>query len=134
MKNHKLDVYLNQTITGQLSIDAHGDMAFVYDEHYLENRKNRPLSRSLPFQKTPYWAKQCRPFFSGLLPEAHLRTSIARQLGISEKNDFALLAAIGGECAGAVMILPQNTTIDQLKPDYKIIKEQELLEILQTMH
>lgn len=67
--------------------------------------------------------QQCRPFFSGLLPEAHMRTAIARQLGISEKNDFALLAAIGGECAGAVMILTQNTSIDQLKPDYKIIKK-----------
>lgn len=33
---------------------------------------------------------------------------------ISEKNDFALLAAIGGECAGAVMLLPQNTSIVQL--------------------
>lgn len=123
MKNHKLDVYLNQMLAGQLSIDTHGDMSFVYNDGYLENKKNLPLSHSLPLQQAPYSTKQCRPFFSGLLPEAHMRTAIARQLGISEKNDFALLAAIGGECAGAVMILPQNTSIVQLKPDYKIIKK-----------
>lgn len=134
MKNHNLDVYLNQILAGQLSIDAHGDMSFVYDDDYLENKKNIPLSRSLPVQKKLYSMQQCRPFFSGLLPEAHMRTAIARQLGISEKNDFALLAAIGGECAGAVMILPQNTSIVQLKPDYRIIKKQDVLEILQTMH
>lgn len=134
MKHDKLDVYLNQTLTGQLSIDKYGDMTFVYDDGYLKNNKNFPLSHSLPLQKRPYSIKQCRPFFSGLLPEAHMRTAIARQLGISEKNDFTLLAAIGGECAGAVTILPQNTSMAQLKPDYKIIKKQDVLEILQTMH
>ncbi|KTD35463.1 hypothetical protein Lmor_0910 [Legionella moravica] len=127
MNNHKLDVYLNQILTGQLSIDAHGDMSFAYDDYYLENKKNPPLSHSLPLQKNMYSMKQCRPFFSGLLPEAHMRTAIARQLSISEKNDFALLAAIGGECAGAVMLLPQNTSITQLKPDYKIIKKKGLI-------
>jgi len=134
MKNHKMDVYLHQTRTGQLSMDTQGEMSFVYDESYLENTNNLPLSHSLPVQKAPYSTQQCRPYFSGLLPEAHMRTAIARQLGISEKNDFALLAAIGGECAGAVMILPQNTTMVQLKPDYRIIQKQHVLEILQTMH
>lgn len=85
MKNHKLDIYLNQTLAGQLRIDTHGEMSFVYDEGYLENNKNLPLSHSLPLQQAPYSTKQCRPFFSGLLPEAHMRTAIARQLGISEK-------------------------------------------------
>ena len=56
-----------------------------------------------------------------------MRAAIARQLGISEKNDFALLAAIGGECAGAVTVLPQNISIAQLKPDYKIIEKQGIL-------
>ncbi len=120
MRNHKLDVYLNQLLVGLLSIDAQGDMSFVYNDEYRENKNNRSLSHSLPVQKKPYSMKQCRPFFSGLLPEAHMRTAIARQLGISEKNDFALLAAIGGECAGAVMILPQNTSIVQLKPDISL--------------
>lgn len=134
MNSHKLNVYLHQILAGQLSIDTHGDMSFVYSDSYLENKNHPPLSHSLPVQKASYSTKQCRPFFSGLLPEAHMRTAIARQLGISEKNDFALLAAIGGECAGAVMILPQNTSIVQLKPNYKTIKKKEVLEILQTMH
>lgn len=134
MKNHKLDVYLNQTLTGQLSIDTYGDMTFIYDKNHLENNDSIPLSRSLPLQKEPYLAKQCRPFFSGLLPEAHLRTTIARQLGISEKNDFALLAAVGGECAGAVEVRPQNAYIEELKPNYRIIKKQEVLDILNMLH
>ncbi|WP_232220370.1 HipA N-terminal domain-containing protein [Legionella tunisiensis] len=65
MNNHKLDVYLHQEIAGQLSIDTHGDMSFVYTESYLENQKNIPLSRSLPLQNTPYSGRQCRPFLAG---------------------------------------------------------------------
>ncbi len=133
MKNLKLDVYLNQMLTGQLSIDADGDMVFIYTHKYLEDKKNQPLSQSLPFQKQPYNAKQCRPFFSGILPEAHLRASIARHLGISEKNDFALLSAIGGECAGAVSLLPTSSAQTDLKPDYRIIDDNTVSNLLKTM-
>ncbi|CDZ78640.1 Serine/threonine-protein kinase HipA [Legionella massiliensis] len=133
MKTHKLDVYLNQILVGQLSIDSYGDMTFIYNEVYLENENNLPLSLSLPLQKTAYSAKQCHPFFNGLLPEAHLRISIARQLGISGKNDFALLAAIGGECAGAVSLLPESLSPSSLQPDYHLIDDNAVLNILQTM-
>ena len=133
MKNHKLDVYLNQTLTGRLSIDIYGDIEFVYDPDYINNKKNRPLSQSLPLQEQPYNTRQCRPFFNGILPEAHIRVAIARHLGISEKNDFALLAAIGGECAGAVSLLPARSIPEDLKPDYKIINDDAVLNILHTM-
>lgn len=53
MNNHELDVYLNQTLTGQLSIDTQGDMTFVYEESYRTQENNLPLSRSLPLQMKP---------------------------------------------------------------------------------
>lgn len=131
MKN--LDVYLNQILTGQLSMDVHGDMSFVYDKEYIQDH-NYPLSQSLPLQEEVFNAKQCRPFFSGILPEANLRTSIARHLGISEKNDFALLSAIGGECAGAVSLLPSPSNLTDLQPEYKILSDHALADILTKMH
>ncbi len=131
---HKLEVYLNQTLIGQLCIDAESDMIFTYQKEYAENKQNIALSQSLPLQEAAFNVKQCRPFFSGILPEAHVRTAIARQLGISEKNDFALLAEIGGECAGAVSLLPQGLTPTQLKPDYKVIDNNAVAAILETMH
>lgn len=133
MKISKLDVYLNQILIGQLSIDKHGDMLFVYTDHYVQDKKNPPLSQSLPLKTQIYTARQCRSFFSGLLPEAHLRTIIARQLGFSEKNDFALLAAIGGECAGAVSLVPESFDLFGLKPSYRIIDDNAVSTILQTM-
>ncbi len=129
----KLAVYLNQTLIGELSIDTHNDMIFTYQKEYAENKKNQALSQSLPLQTAAYDAKQCRPFFTGILPEAHLRTAIAKQLGISEKNDFALLSAIGGECAGAVSLLPPDSAPVNLKPDYRIIDNNAVAVILETM-
>ncbi|MDF1678772.1 MAG: type II toxin-antitoxin system HipA family toxin [Legionellaceae bacterium] len=132
--NHELTVYLNQTLVGELRVSSDNEMSFTYHATYLENEISIPLSQSLPLQEATYTAKQCRPFFSGILPEAHLRTTIARQLGISDKNDFALLSAIGGECAGAVSLLPKGTTPDTLSPDYRVMDEATLVTILQEMH
>jgi serine/threonine-protein kinase HipA len=43
------------------------------------------------------------------LPEGLAREVIERSLRVSPGNDFALLAAIGGDCAGAVAFLPPGS-------------------------
>jgi serine/threonine-protein kinase HipA len=66
----------------------------------------QPLSRQLPLQAEPFVGRTVRGFFAGLLPEAEPRDRIASILGISAGNDFAMLERIGGECAGAVSLMP----------------------------
>src|SRR3546814_20571748 len=46
--------------------------------------------------------------FWGLLPEEGQRTAIARALGVSPDNPFRLLAALGGDVAGALAFLPEG--------------------------
>ena len=73
-------------------------------------------------------------FFSGLLPDGDVRTRLARYLGISEKNTFALLKEIGGECAGAVSVYPQGTSPeDGDKPTYRVLDDNEAAEILTSL-
>lgn len=62
------------------------------------------LSQSLPLSPAPFDDHQCRAYFAGLLPEGKLRRLIAHQCHVSHQNDFALLNAIGGECAGAITV------------------------------
>lgn len=93
---------------GRLEQDDDGSLRFTYDPLWLGNPGAVPLSRSLPLQKEPFAGKQARPFFAGILPEEGPRRLIARILGISDINDFAMLERIGGECAGAVVILPEG--------------------------
>ena len=64
------------------------------------------MSRSLPLRDEPFNRAACRPFFGGLLPEADQRQGAAAALGVSVANDFALLDRLGGDVAGAIMLLP----------------------------
>jgi HipA-like protein len=45
--------------------------------------------------------KIIRVSFSGILPEETNRETIAKNLGITSKNDYSMLKEIGGECAGS---------------------------------
>ncbi|MDP8236603.1 MAG: type II toxin-antitoxin system HipA family toxin [Candidatus Erginobacter occultus] len=103
-----LMVYLNSERVGRLEEDAGGELRFSYDQVWLEKPGALPLSRSLPLRSADFTGKQARAFFAGLLPEEEPRRQIAKILGISVSNDFAMLAGIGGECAGAVSLLPEG--------------------------
>jgi len=103
-----LAVYLNQTPAGRLWLDEQRRFVFQYDADYLASGSAVPLSLSLPLQTHAFENDAARPFFSNLLPESQIREAIARKLGLSDKNDYALLEAIGGECAGAVSLLPEG--------------------------
>ena len=128
-----LDVFLHRQRVGGLTQNNQGDIVFEYDEHYLTNPAARPLSQSLPLAKKRFNRRECRPFFAGVLPEESKREIIARNLGISAKNDFALLERIGGECAGAVTFLPKGTPRPDREDSYRRLSEMELAAILRTL-
>jgi hypothetical protein len=50
-------------------------------------------------------------FFAGILPDESKCEIIAHNLGISARNDFAMLERIGGECAGAVTFIPAGQAL-----------------------
>ena len=102
----RLAVYLNATRVGTLSDGD--DQVFAYDPGWLAGGMAQPLSRQLPLQAEPFAGRTVRGFFAGLLPEAEPRDRIASILGISGGNDFAMLERLGGECAGAVSVQPED--------------------------
>lgn len=103
-----LDVYLNTDLVGRLKQDDSGNLGFRYDPAWLQSSHAVPVSASLPLREPPFNRRECRPFFAGLLPEEHQRKIIAETFGVSERNDFSLLDKIGGECAGAVSLMPDG--------------------------
>jgi len=104
----RLIVYLNGEPIGTLDQDDSGLLGFRYGPEWFNRPDAVPLSRSLPLQGEPFRGKHARPFFAGILPDEGPRRKIASILGISERNDFAMLERIGGECAGAVSLLPEG--------------------------
>lgn len=106
----RLIVFLHGTRCGELNQSRRGaTYAFRYSEEWLPD--NQPLSRSLPLRLEPFEYDECQPFFGGLLPEGQARAAVARELRLSEDNDFSLLRELGGECAGAVSLLPPNIAL-----------------------
>ena len=105
---NNLIVYLNTERVGSLKQDDSGLLQFSYDQTWLEKPNAMPLSRSLPLQSEVFSGKRTRPFFAGILPDEGPREKIAEILGISSTNDFAMLERIGGDCAGAVSLLPEG--------------------------
>jgi serine/threonine-protein kinase HipA len=128
-----LDVYLNTDLAGHLTQDDDGDMSFQYAASWLQQPDAIPLSHSLPLRQERFRRKDCRGFFAGILPEEAKREMIARNLGISARNDYAMLERIGGECAGAVTFLPHGEPLPDRHYGYRDLSDGELAAILKEL-
>jgi serine/threonine-protein kinase HipA len=128
-----LDVYLQEGFVGHLIQDEGGQMVFDYAESWLEKTGSCPLSQSLPLRKERFTRKECRGFFAGILPEESKREIIARNLGISARNDYAMLERIGGECAGAVTFVPTGEPVPERNYGYRKLSTEELIAILKEL-
>ena len=105
---HRLIVWWDQGVVGTLALNRSGAMHFVYDAGWLDDAACPALSQALPKQAAPFDDALCKAVFGGLLPEEGQRTAIARALDISANNPFRLLAALGGDVAGALAFLPEG--------------------------
>lgn len=116
----KLVVWIASRRVGELIRKANGNLQFRYDSDY----DGPPISQALPHQDEAHGHKAVRAVFGGLLPEGDVREVLARNLGISEGNDYGLLEEVGGDVAGAITLLgdgveppavPTSTPLDDEK-------------------
>lgn len=101
----QLVVTLGDRRIGILSRE-NGGLAFVYNPPWLDDPRSHPLSLSLPLRKAPFADIETRTWFGNLLPEGDFLNAVARRLGRSTGDVFGLLVDLGGECAGAISLLP----------------------------
>jgi len=102
-----LNVWWGDQLVGYLRRNQQGLIGFRYDDKWLAQNKFS-ISLKLPLREEEYPPEEggiAHRFFANLLPEANVRAQIVRDLKISD-TDFDLLRAIGGECAGALSLLP----------------------------
>ncbi len=110
-------------------------MTFSYASEWLANPSRPPLSVSLPKRDEPFKRRECRPFFAGLLPEEAQRAAVARALGLSSRNDFKLLEALGGDVAGALSLWREGETPPAAEAGgyAASLDDRELVELLDTL-
>ena len=111
----ELIVYLSGQRAGRLIRKDNGNLQFRYEPDYT----GPAISQALPVQQAAHPHAVCRAVFGGLLLEGDAREALARNLGVSVGNDYALLQELGGDCAGAITLLDPDVPLPseaQLKP------------------
>ena len=129
---------------GTLGTDDNGGLRFRYSPDHIHRSANTPagnhqLSLRLPVPAQVdenHWFDdhECGPFFAGLLPDNKLtRRKLALILSkdhdVAADDEFAMLFALGKDCAGAVSIAPTGAAEipeDTADPEYRILDEAEL--------
>ena len=115
-----LFVHFNKIFVGIFEQNSSGRLSFSYDQKYLKFPQAASLSISLPLRSEPFDDKTTRAFFSGLLPDDHQREILAKNLGLSPRNPFALLSKVGGDCAGAIEMRNSTRTENSKKVETTI--------------
>jgi serine/threonine-protein kinase HipA len=130
MAERALEVWCFDARAGMLSDEPSG-LAFIYDESWRAGGRP-PLSHALPLDGS-YTTAAVGAFFGGLLPEGAPRARAARNLGVSAGNDFALLAALGGDTAGAISLLAPGERPAPVGHDVQWLAESELATLIDEL-
>ncbi len=121
-----LVVWFESRRVGIVRLDEQDRFRFVYDSAWLAT-SGFPVSLTLPLAPEEYVGGPAHAFFANLLPEGPARDAVCSRLKISDRNDFALLEAIGGECAGALSLIdPSRSPPDPDDFDYEEIGRKQL--------
>jgi serine/threonine-protein kinase HipA len=129
MTEAPLYVYHGENEIGRIALDLEGRFVFNYCSEWLDHPSSFPISLSMPFGKERY-GKEAQAYFSNILPEGALRTLICQRLKISEANDYELLKKIGGECAGAIRILEEDSDVTVNDNSYMPLDELSSVEVM----
>ena len=87
---------------GILQEDISGKHSFIYDADAPAQ-----LSLSMPRRSQPWTGKPIEAYIDGVLPDDPMtRRAIGKQYGVNGNNPFALLSAIGLDCAGGAQFVP----------------------------
>lgn len=104
----ELSVLLDQVIVGRL---ARAQASHLYHFEYAESWRARPgaypVSLALPLAAPRYEGLAVRYWLRGLLPDNQARLQeIQAEFGVSSDDPYAVLAAVGEDCVGAVQFAP----------------------------
>lgn len=108
-----LGLWMNGEFVGTWRIGSGSEDLLEYDADWKTSPQGRPLSLSLPFTpgSTPHRGEVVRAYFDNLLPDSQeIRARAASRFRARSTDAFDLLAQIGRDCVGALQILPDDMT------------------------
>lgn len=113
-KVNALGVYLQDRRIGVINRLAGDRHIFAFEQDYIDDPNRPTLSLSYKGQAGGLVTavrpvgRRLPPFFSNLLPEGHLRGYLAEKAGVKKEREFYLMAVLGADLAGAVVVKPMD--------------------------
>jgi len=111
-------VWMNGERVGVWSILPSNIHEFRYDGSWLEFPEVRPISLSMPIVTAEYAYKGqvVEAFFENLLPDSvDIRRRLQRRFSVETDSAFDLLAEIGRDCVGAIQLLPEGESPQDIR-------------------
>jgi serine/threonine-protein kinase HipA len=111
-KLNALAVHLHGRQIGVINRLAGDRQIFAFEQAYIDDPQRPTLSLSFKgrtgglvtaLRPVP---RRVPPFFSNLLPEGHLREYLAKLADVNPEREFFLLAVLGADLPGALVIAP----------------------------
>jgi serine/threonine-protein kinase HipA len=103
MKRRELSALVWGLEAGRVRQDGRGRLGFAYLERWREGAESVPLSLSMPLAAREHGHDAIDAYLRGLLPDNEfVLERWASRFQVSSRNPFALVAAVGEECPGAV--------------------------------
>jgi serine/threonine-protein kinase HipA len=110
-----LNIFLNNSLVGQLEKETSGAIRFQYDQGWLTRQKPFAISLSLPLRAQAYRGEAVIAVFDNLLPDSEtVRRRVAERTGAQGADAYSLLEQIGRDCVGALQFLPETEVIGPL--------------------
>ncbi|GAB3879940.1 type II toxin-antitoxin system HipA family toxin [Kibdelosporangium lantanae] len=112
-------VWLNDVAVGKLH--QRGDVSwFKFDDGYYNDPNRTVLGLRVEDNKREFeksYTMRVHPWFSNLLPEGRLRDWIAAGRGVPAVRELELLAQVGHDLPGAVIVLPEDSVPGETPTD-----------------
>ena len=132
-----LIVVADHRIMGEIRRDRRGRLAFVYDDRWRSLDAAYPLSLSMPLVVAEHEHARIEPWLWGLLPDNEaILVRWGQRFHVSPRNAFALLSAVGEDCAGAIQLVRPDRVADVLQDEDQQIEwltEAEIAERLRVL-
>lgn len=109
---NKLNVFFESKKLGTLYRDEELIYSFSYSDSWLEDREAFQLSLAMPLRKESFGNKVTLSFFENLLPEGETRDVLEKDHNL--KGTYELLKNFGSDCAGAIIVSPDEESPFQL--------------------
>ena len=123
-----LDVWLGDRVVAELTISRRQLAQLRYREDYVTERGEGALGLTVPLPVSGhrYRGELVDYWIESLLPEGETRTVLEQYFRVRRGDGFALLTAIGRDCAGAVAVTPAGEPVTAAASEVKPLTPDEV--------